>query len=129
MPIKSLAIPPRTSKPKPATATPKGSLTIDLATAELVRRVQRADGLDLTTMVDRMLEAYVRQVHPDWQVVTDDSPPAAETVRYRGVFGGAERATVPERRALERRDPHSKGTLKPLPGGADRRKRQRRVKK
>lgn len=53
---------------RPRRGSPKGSLTIDAATAALVRRVCRHDGYDLTSFVDAMLQSYLREHHPDWPV-------------------------------------------------------------
>lgn len=62
-------------KGKPKRRSPeKGSLTIDIETALLVRRVCRHDGMLLTPFVDAMLRAYLRVHHSDWkltEVVTE----------------------------------------------------------
>ncbi len=50
----------------------KGSLTIDGDTAELVRRVQHLEGLRLSDLIDRMLQAYIASAHPDWRMTVED---------------------------------------------------------
>jgi hypothetical protein len=59
-------------KPKPKQrGTPKGSLTIDLPVALLVRKVCRHEGYDITTFVSEMLKVYVRTEHPEWKITED----------------------------------------------------------
>jgi len=94
----------------------KASLTVDAATAELVRRVANYEGRskDITGIVNDMLVAYLQQTHPDWELdFADDDPD--------------------ERRSGERRGAGFKGTGKTIPGadkpGINRRKGGERRKK
>ena len=123
--LKKLELPmergPKTSK--------KGSLTIDLDTAEMVRRVQRVDGLSLSELVDRMLQAYIAQTHPDWQMTVESEAAgpfddlAGEKVST-SVFGGD--VTMPDRRDSDRRRKSGLGHAANQRKGSDRRKAKKR---
>lgn len=76
---------------------PKKVLTIDAETAELLRRVARADGIGMTAFLDRCLKAYVEKWHPSWEMVeegqdTNEPVPAADyragTRGQKSTFGG-----------------------------------------
>lgn len=86
--------------------SPKARLWVDTGVAALVRKVAKAEGLELSEMLERLVAAYARE--RGWEVVEASEP------------------AVPERRATERRSPSSKGAVRPLPPAAERRRKQRR---
>jgi len=73
----NVVVPETPPKPRKRLPSPKSSLTIDLATAKLVRQAQRAERVDLTTLVDGMLQAYIRRAHPEWKTVVAGQPAGA----------------------------------------------------
>lgn len=51
---------------------PTKVLTVDARTADALRKVARAEGIQMSTFLDRCLKAYLEKHHPDWTVVEEE---------------------------------------------------------
>jgi hypothetical protein len=61
----------------------KGTLTIDMYVAQLVRQVARAERKNITQCVSDMLHVYVHHQHPDWRLVTEEKKPTKQPKKAR----------------------------------------------
>lgn len=47
---------------------PKKVLTVAARTAVMLRKVAKADGIQMTAFLDRCLRSYLKEHHPEWEV-------------------------------------------------------------
>jgi hypothetical protein len=50
---------------------PTKTLTIDAHTADVIRKIARADGMMLTDFLDQAVRDYIMRRHPQWTIVED----------------------------------------------------------
>lgn len=98
-----------------------GRVLLSPETADVFRGLARYLGISLDELAQAMIVDFVPRHAPGLELVMGPDDPGDVPADVL-----PKRATVPEQRVADRRDPASKGAKKPLPPAAERRRKQRR---